>query len=629
MKTLPGLLGTALLLLAPAAFGRATIVIVNGDGPDTGFNDPTPRTPVGGNPGTTLGAQRLAVFQRAAAIWGEALDSDIPITVLAHFQPLACTTAGSVLGSASPTNIFASDDPTLDGGIPASAFPRAKTWYVSSETQRFASVQLLPGTGSDPNNYDILARFNSSLDDPQNANCNGLTWYYGLDNQHGNAEDLLEVVLHEFGHGLGFLSLADETTGDLPNNEPDIWSYFQYDESSGKHWKDMTAAARAASAVSGALAWDGASVKSAVPETLALTPLVRVTSAPSTPSVVKDYAQVGVAQFSGPIPVDGGVSGPLGVGSTGFGCTSQGRLDPLDGRIAILDRGGPDDAGCTFVEKARNAQDAGAIGLLIANNVSSPPILIPSGNAPDVVIPVVLMTQADGASLKTAVGAGPVTASIIRDASQGYQGADSARRVRMYAPTTLNPGSSVSHWDSTVFPNLLMEAFINPDLTHGLDLTVPLLRDIGWFPVNLAITGTGPSSLSDGQQGTFTFTVTNPGPYVAPAVTVSNLMSGLTFVSNSGDCTTAFPCALGDLASGQTRTFSTTLKAGATSDGNATTTATADSVSATSIANVAALTVKVPVTGSNGKGGCTSALGPPAPWLALLGLLALARRRRA
>jgi uncharacterized repeat protein (TIGR01451 family) len=625
VRALGGFLGTALLLAAPSALAKATIVIVNGDGPATGFNDPTPATPVGGNPGTTLGAQRLAVFQQVAAIWGEALDSAVPITVFAHFEPLSCSTNGATLGSAGPTNIFSSDDPSLDGGVPPSIFPKQKTWYVSSQTQRFASVALLPGTGDDENNYDIVARFNSSLDTPETADCGGLTWYYGLDNQHENSIDLLTVVLHEFGHGLGFLSLTSNSSGSFPPmNEPDIWSYYLYDETSGMHWKDMTASQRVASAVSGGLAWDGPSVTAAVPETLAFPPLVRVTSSPDTPSAVKDYKELRVAQFSGPIPVDGGVSGPLAYGSTGWGCSVQGPLDPLDGRIAILDRGGPNSTSCTFVEKARNAQDAGAIGLLLANNVSDPPIT-PSGTAPDVVIPVLLMTQTDGDTLKSAVAAGPVDAALVRDSSQGYSGADSAHRALLYSPTTLEPGSSVSHWDTTAFPNLLMEPIINGDLPHSLDLTLPLFRDIGWFPVDLSITGNGPSSLGDGQEGTFTFTVNNPGPYVAPGVKVTGVLTGLTFVSSSGDCTSNFPCVLGDVAAGQSRTFTTRLKAGSRSDGNGSITATADSVATTGNANVANLAVRVPT--SSGGGGCTAALGPPAPWLALLGLLALARRR--
>jgi uncharacterized repeat protein (TIGR01451 family)/MYXO-CTERM domain-containing protein len=172
-----------------------------------------------------------------------------------------------------------------------------------------------------------------------------------------------------------------------------------------------------------------------------------------------------------------------------------------------------------------------------------------------------------------------------------------------------------------------MEPVINGDLQHSLDLTLPLFRDIGWFPVNLSITGNGPSSLGDGQEGTFTFTVNNPGPYVAPAVKVLGVLTGLTFVSSSGDCTTNFPCALGDVAAGQSKTFTTRLKAGIRSDGNGSISATADSVATTGISNVANLTVRVP-TSSGSDGGCTAALGPPAPWLALLGLVALARRRR-
>jgi MYXO-CTERM domain-containing protein len=476
VRALNGLLAAALLLAAPAALGNATIVITNGDGPGVGFNDPTPVTPVGGNTGTTLGAQRLIIFQTAATLWGQNLDSPAPISVIAHFQPLACDANGAVLGSAGPTNFFSSDDPTLDAGVPASIFPHPQTWYVSALTSRFAGKAILSGTGTDPNNYDILARFNSALD---SAACGSQTWYYGLDDQHGNAIDLLTVVLHEFGHGLGFLSLVTLSDGSFPAmNEPDIWAYFLYDESSGKHWKDMTASQRVSSAVSGALSWDGPSVISAVPNTLSFPVVLRATSAPQTPSVVKEY-QYSTAQFGGQ-PGATSLSGALAVGSTGWGCSAQGKLDPMTGKFALLDRGGPDGGTpCSFVEKAQNAQDAGAIAVLIANNVASPPLAGMAGTAPDVTIPVLGITQADGAALKTAVGAGAVNMSLARETTH-RAGADSANRALMYAPPTLETGSSVSHWDKSAFPNLLMEPVINSDLTHNLDLTVPLLKDIGW-----------------------------------------------------------------------------------------------------------------------------------------------------
>jgi hypothetical protein len=65
--------------LAPRPASAATIVINNINAPGVGFNDPTPRAPVGGNPGTTLGAQRLFIFNYAAAIWGSILPDNITI----------------------------------------------------------------------------------------------------------------------------------------------------------------------------------------------------------------------------------------------------------------------------------------------------------------------------------------------------------------------------------------------------------------------------------------------------------------------------------------------------------------------------------------------------------------------
>ncbi len=58
----------------------------------------------------------------------------------------------------------------------------------------------------------------------------------------------------------------------------------------------------------------------------------------------------------------------------------------------------------------------------------------------------------------------------------------------LYAPNPVQTGSSVSHWDISALPNLLMEPAINSDLDHTVDLTLEQMRDIGWFitvPVEL------------------------------------------------------------------------------------------------------------------------------------------------
>jgi len=75
----------------------ATIVIVNTDGPGEGFNDPTAAPPVGGNPGVTIGQQRLNCFIEAATYWEACLFSNVTITIDAAMDPLFCTPTQAVL----------------------------------------------------------------------------------------------------------------------------------------------------------------------------------------------------------------------------------------------------------------------------------------------------------------------------------------------------------------------------------------------------------------------------------------------------------------------------------------------------------------------------------------------------
>src|SRR5262245_26884204 len=95
------------LLLVPAVLqGAATIVIINNDPANVGFNDPTAVAPVGGNPGTTLGQQRLNAFQAAANKWGATITSVPTIRIRAQWVALTCTATSAVLGSAGATEIF-------------------------------------------------------------------------------------------------------------------------------------------------------------------------------------------------------------------------------------------------------------------------------------------------------------------------------------------------------------------------------------------------------------------------------------------------------------------------------------------------------------------------------------------
>src|SRR3979490_842800 len=88
------------LIASSSAFGSVTIVIKNNDAAGAGFNDTTAAVPVGGNNGTTVGEQRLIVFQAAANVWGATLTSGPTITIGASWAPLTCTNNTGALGAA-------------------------------------------------------------------------------------------------------------------------------------------------------------------------------------------------------------------------------------------------------------------------------------------------------------------------------------------------------------------------------------------------------------------------------------------------------------------------------------------------------------------------------------------------
>src|ERR1041384_68720 len=78
------LIGSILLI---SSFASATTIQINNvDGANQGFNDPTPVAPVGGNAGTTVGAQRLNVFNAAAAVWAGTLNSSVTIIIQSTFE---------------------------------------------------------------------------------------------------------------------------------------------------------------------------------------------------------------------------------------------------------------------------------------------------------------------------------------------------------------------------------------------------------------------------------------------------------------------------------------------------------------------------------------------------------------
>jgi hypothetical protein len=453
------------------AHAATTITIVNLNEPGIGFNDPAPVAPVGGNAGTTLGEQRLLAFQHAANIWAATLTSAVPIRVGASFVPLSCTADSAVLGSAGANDIFSS--------FPNA--PKTNTWYPGALAGKLAGVDQ-----SAPADPHIVARFNSRLG--LFPDCMpGSAFYLGLDNKAAGQIDLVTVLLHELAHGLGFQSFTDDETGQQINGMPSIWDHFLLDNRSNKLWTEMSDAERMASAISGnGLSWSGPNVASAVPTALAPVSVMAI-SGPAAGDTAGNF-DVGDASFGPPlggVPVAGQLMPVVDQeNGTGLACTALSTINQLAvrGNIALVDRGT-----CPFSEKAKVVQDAGAIGMVVADNAPGEVTGL-GGDDPTITIPAVRITQQAGVNLKAVLAKrSRDTSGVI--ASLGVNparlaGTDAANRVRMYTPAEFSPGSTVSHYTTDAKQNQLMEPSINGDLSHQVtpprDLTVPLLKDIGW-----------------------------------------------------------------------------------------------------------------------------------------------------
>ena len=197
--------------------------------------------------------------------------------------------------------------------------------------------------------------------------------------------------------------------------------------------------------------------------------------------------EVGEADF-GPAVTSLSVVGPivpveLQADSPGVACTplNAQNTKAVNGKIALVRRGD-----CGFIVKVKNAQNAGAIGVIVTDSVPGP-VTGMGGVDPTITIPSLRVTQADGIEIVSSlrVRNGKTAGTVGKfELSTMLSGVDAEQRMTMFTPNPYQPGSSVSHYSTTAKRNQLMEPSISSDLTHSvtlpLDLTFELLKDIGW-----------------------------------------------------------------------------------------------------------------------------------------------------
>ena len=463
------LLVAACAFCAQVAHGAVTILIVNNDPAGVGFNDATPVAPVGGNPGTTLGQQRLNAFQSAANKWGATLTSPTFIRIRAQWTALTCTATGAVLGSAGATEVFR-DFPGA---------PIAGAWYPKALTNRLTGADRTRATP------DINASFNINLGQP--GCLTGVFFYLGLDNNHGTNVDLVTVLTHEFAHGLGFQTFTNGSTGAFLAGFPSVWDPFLFDAADRPDLgrDDQRTARHVGDRRQACVERHPRYVGRAVGARARHARVHRHRTRQRCRQVRRGHRQLRSGARKS--RRDGRSHAGVRYRSPhlGLACNPLSAADAaaVNGKIAMVDRGT-----CTFNIKVANVQAAGAIAAIVVDTVAGSPPSGLGGTDPTITIPSVRITLADGNTLKnflqfrSRTHSGMFATLGVDNTMRQY--ADTSNRPFMYTPNPFQGGSSVSHWDVRMFPNQLMEPAINADLTHevtpNFDLTSSLLQDIGW-----------------------------------------------------------------------------------------------------------------------------------------------------
>lgn len=116
-------------------------------------------------------------FERAVDIWEYLIQSDVPIRVIAYWEALG----SNILGSANTTDFL----------INFEGAPKVNTYYPIALAEKLAGKPL-----NNDVEFDIYCRFSSQI-----------PWHYGEAKDITSGKfDLTSIVLHELGHGLGFIS---------------------------------------------------------------------------------------------------------------------------------------------------------------------------------------------------------------------------------------------------------------------------------------------------------------------------------------------------------------------------------------------------------------------------------------
>jgi len=221
-----------------------------------------------------------------------------------------------------------------------------------------------------------------------------------------------------------------------------------------------------------------------------------------------------------------------------LGCNALVNAAACAGKIVVIYRGA-----CEFGVKALNAQNAGAIGVVIINNVAGAPIILGAGaNGANVTIPTLMVSQETGALLRGAIDAGTCTAIIGNKRGLFANDLGMSGQEVVVAPNYATPlsqvangggynvpvGVSVTNYGTANRTAVLINANItfNGNVVYNQDTTAtamatndsvnfafstfdPAPHGLGTYQLKYTVTGNGTEDFPEDNSVTTTFLITD------------------------------------------------------------------------------------------------------------------------